>query len=114
MLAEQLRKSITAREAACVIEQLLQDGMQFCRPQSRIGLAVFPGLLYDDGFYCILCKAILVVTLVVCLSAVTKQPAKGAQGCPRAPFAKQTYCLVPNFFLTGMLKVCSARSIMVE
>ena len=72
------------------------------------------GLLHDDGFYCILCKAILVVTLVVCLSAVTKQPAKGAQGCPRAPFAKQTYCLVPDFFLTGMLKVCSARSIMVE
>ena len=82
VLAKHLRECVTPREATCVIEHLLQDGMQFRCSQTRIGLAILTGLLHDDGLYGILCKTIFVISLVICLSAVTKQPAKRAQGRP--------------------------------
>jgi hypothetical protein len=56
--------------------------MQLGRPQSRIGLAILASLLHDDGFYGILSKAFFVISLIICLSAVTKQPAKRTQGRP--------------------------------
>ena len=56
--------------------------MQLGRAQSRIRLAILASLLHDDGFYGILGKAFFVISLVICLSAVTKQSAKRTQGCP--------------------------------
>ena len=114
MPAQHVREGVTAGKAARVVEQFLQDGVQLGGTQAGIGLAVFTRLFHDDGFNGVLGKTVPVHTLVVGLPAVTKQPAKSAQGCTRALLAEQTYCLVPDFFLTGMLKVCSARSIIVE
>lgn len=70
------------QETACIIEHPLQNCMQLGRPQSRIGLAILASLLHDDGFYGILSKAFFVISLIICLSAVTKQPAKRTQGRP--------------------------------
>ncbi len=82
MLAEHLCECVAARETACIVEHLLQDGMQLRSTQSGVGFAIFTGLLYDDWLYRILGKTIFVRTFVIGLSAVTKQPAKSAQGCP--------------------------------
>jgi hypothetical protein len=64
------------------IEHLFQNGMKFRSAQSGIGLTILTSLLYDDRFYGILSKTFFVFSLVICLSAVTKQSAKRAQGRP--------------------------------
>ena len=78
--AQHLREGVTAGEASRVVEQFLQDGVQLGGTQAGVGLAVFTRLLHDDGLNRVPGKAVLVHTLVVGLSAVTKQPAKSAQG----------------------------------
>ena len=79
MPAQHVREGVTAGEAACLLEQLLHDGMQLGGAQAGVGLPVLARLLHDDGLYRVLSKTIPVHTLVVGLSAVTKQPAKSAQ-----------------------------------
>ena len=72
--------------------------MQLGRAQSRIGLAILASLLHDDGFYGILSKAFFVISLIICLSAVTKQPAKRAQGRPLSRLREADLLFGARFF----------------
>ena len=48
------------------------------------------------------------------LSAITKQSGQSAQAYTGTLLSEQTYCLVPDFFLIGMLKRSSAKSIILS
>ena len=98
MLAEHLCECVAARETACIVEHLLQDGMQLRSTQSGVGFAIFTGLLHDDWLYRILGKTIFVRTFVIGLSAVTKQPAKEVPGLPLSRLSEADLLFSARFF----------------
>ena len=112
---QQFDKGIKPGHASCLIKQLLDDQIQFGASKSGIVPAVVPGLLDYQRFKCVFGKGPVILAVVIGLSAVTKQLADSLQRSFRLRLlAKQTYCLVPDFFLIGMLKVSSARLIIVS
>lgn len=86
MLSQDLYESIASRHTAGVLEQLLDNQVQLGASKTRIVFPVVSGFLYDEGLYRILGK-VVIITLVVRLPAITKQPAEGAQRCLLARLA---------------------------
>ena len=76
--------------------------------------AYFSYKLHDHLF----CQALFrrcVLVLVISLPALAKQPTEKAHGLALDLLCgKLLYCLAPDFFLIGMLKVFSARSIITS
>lgn len=113
VLPQDLDERIASRHAARLLEQRADNHVQLHAAEAGVVFPVITGLLDDQRFYRILGKVVLLV-LVEGLPAITKQPAESPQRRLRGTSAQQGYCLVPDFFLIGMLKVSSATSIIVS
>ena len=114
MLAEYLKEGIAPRECRSPANSRPDHIEQLHAAKPGVVLPIGGSLVnddLDDGF---LGEVPLIIALVICLSAVTKQPAEYPKAYAGILIAEQTYCLVPRFFRMGMLKVFSATSIMVE
>lgn len=114
VLAEKFYESIAAGyNIPTLVKQTFHYQIQLCATETGISLAVFAHFFNNQRFNSIFSK-FLIVIFIIGLSAITKQPAKSAQPIFRAFLARQTYRLVPDFFLIGMLNVSSATLIIVS
>ena len=114
VLAEQLDESVTSGHASSLLKQFLDDNIQLRTTQAGIVLPVIFCLLHNQRLYGILGKLVVLYTIIERLPAITKQPGEGAHSLFRTLLPQQTYCLVPDFFLIGMLKRSSAKSIILS
>ena len=114
VLAKKFYESITARHnTSTIVKQTFHYQIQLCATETGIILAVFAHFFNNQRFNSIL-RELLIVIFIIGLPAITKQPAKSAQPIFRAFLAQQTYRLVPDFFLIGMLNISSAILIIVS
>lgn len=113
VIAEQFDEGITTRHLAGVFKNTLHKKVQFGAAKTGIVPAVFAYLFNYQGLNGIL-SVFLIIPLVIGLSAITKQPAKGPETMLGTLLAEQTYRLVPDFFLIGILNVSSATLIIVS
>ena len=108
---QDLDECVPSGHTARRLEQVFDDAIQFIPAKAGVIFPVRFRLLYYQRLYRILCERLLVIPLVIGLSAVTKQFTESLQRNLRRTLVKQTYCLVPAFFLMEMFRFCSATSI---
>ena len=111
---QQLDECVPPWETPCILKLSLQYQPEFYAAKPRVLPAV---VFYFFHYYRLKrqrLKIIVIAALVIRLPTITKQSAQRAETCARLRFSEQTYCLVPAFFLIGMLKFASATSIIVS
>ena len=112
--AQQFYECVPARETSRVLKLPFQHQPQFHAAKPRVVIAVFLDPIHNHRLERQLAETLVIDALVICLPAVTKQSAQRTEPEARLRLAEQTHCLVPAFFLMGMLKFASATSIIVS